>query len=77
MPRLLRKRGRGPVAGPSQYDIIRRIAYNEGAREMRESIVRTLTWEAEYAPSPEAADYLWQVIMDTKGARAPKEIPLP
>jgi hypothetical protein len=59
-------RKRKPVTPPSQYDILKVASYRAGAEEMRDVIVARLTWYADSAPNPEACDYLWRILMETR-----------
>ncbi len=58
---------------PTQYDVLRRNSFQEGAQTMRDKFVERMTWFAEYAPNRETADYLWRVIMDVKDFRVSPE----
>jgi hypothetical protein len=55
----------------TEEDRLRYTAHGEGMREMRDLIANDLTYIAESAPSPEAADWMWRYIMTLKSKVIP------
>jgi hypothetical protein len=55
----------------SEQDRIRYTAHGDGMRAMRDIIATDLTYVAESAPSPEAADWMWNYIMTLKNKVIP------